>query len=511
VTCTATYTVVQGDIDSPAIQATGILNGVSASGADKKGDPKKDEPPKIVVPVEKDKPSLKAAKALTAAVDKAGVAVPVADVLGARKAKAGDVLTYTLTGTNTGNVTMTGVVVSDVGFTGTGTAPKAGNCTAKAADGSAIAAAADGTFTLPPQGVVTCTATYTVVQGDIDSPAVQAKGLLNGVSVSGSGKNEEEPPIVVPVEKADPKASFAKTHTIASADAATMSKVGDLVTYSFAVTNTGNVTLTNLTIDDGTAWVDALTPGFTGTGTLSAITCPTTTLAPGASAICTATYKVTQPDLDKGSVNNVAKATLTAPSGTLLSATAADVVKGAPRTGVLAMVKSVTPMKAKAGDKVVFEFLVTNSTNLTVTKVTITEGAFDGKGTKGAITCSALPLAPGAHTTCTMDYTVSTADLGTLVNVATASGIDARGDTVTSKESSARLTVEAPLGPTPAPTPTPTPTPAPTPAPTPTPGIKTGGFVVSGPSAPAGGVLAFLLVSGGTAVLVPSWKRRHAA
>jgi uncharacterized repeat protein (TIGR01451 family) len=77
---------------------------------------------------------------------------------------------------------------------------------------------------------------------------------------------------------------------------------GTVVTYSYKVTNTGNVTLTNVKLTDPM-------PG------LSAVTCPTTTLAPTASMTCTATYTTTQADMARGSVKNVATATGVDPAG----------------------------------------------------------------------------------------------------------------------------------------------------------------------------------------------------
>jgi hypothetical protein len=46
--------------------------------------------------------------------------------------------------------------------------------------------------------------------------------------------------------------------------------------------------------------------GFTGAGPLSSVSCPTTTLAPGTTATCTATYTVTQLALVNDDLSNSA-------------------------------------------------------------------------------------------------------------------------------------------------------------------------------------------------------------
>ena len=66
------------------------------------------------------------------------------------------------------------------------------------------------------------------------------------------------------------------------------------------MTNEGNVTLTGHVVSDPMV------------GTVS---CPLTTLAPAASTTCTATYTLTQADVDTGAVNNTATATGTTPAG----------------------------------------------------------------------------------------------------------------------------------------------------------------------------------------------------
>ena len=87
-----------------------------------------------------------------------------------------------------------------------------------------------------------------------------------------------------------------------SASITGFSAPGTPITYSYMVTNTGNVTLTSVTVTDPM-------PG------LSAVTCPDPTLAPAASETCTATYTTTQADVDAGGITNTGTATGTPPSG----------------------------------------------------------------------------------------------------------------------------------------------------------------------------------------------------
>ena len=81
-----------------------------------------------------------------------------------------------------------------------------------------------------------------------------------------------------------------------SASPLTYDTPGQVISYGYVVTNTGNVTLPGpFSVSDDKATDES---------------CPATaTLAPGASITCTATYTITQADIDAGSVVNVASAT----------------------------------------------------------------------------------------------------------------------------------------------------------------------------------------------------------
>jgi uncharacterized repeat protein (TIGR01451 family) len=97
---------------------------------------------------------------------------------------------------------------------------------------------------------------------------------------------------------------------------------GTLVTYTFTVTNTGNVTLHGIAIRDA---------AFSGTGRLSAITGGAATLAPRASTTFRARYRVTAGDLKARRIANTALAVGHAPAGAVVrSRRSTAVVTAAP-------------------------------------------------------------------------------------------------------------------------------------------------------------------------------------
>jgi uncharacterized repeat protein (TIGR01451 family) len=102
---------------------------------------------------------------------------------------------------------------------------------------------------------------------------------------------------------ANPSITIVKTATPTK-----VSTIGDVISYSFLVTNTGNVTLSKVTVTDiQIAPAGPLTSGPT---------CPQPTLASGASETCTGTYTVTQADVNNGKVNDTAVASGTPPGST---------------------------------------------------------------------------------------------------------------------------------------------------------------------------------------------------
>ncbi|SEH57123.1 MULTISPECIES: isopeptide-forming domain-containing fimbrial protein [unclassified Leifsonia] len=403
VTCTASYTLTQADVDAGTVSNTATATGTPPSGP-----PPVSPPSTFIVPIP---PASGITVTKTATPNTAG--------------KVGDKLTYSFLVRNTGNTTLTNVTVDEGAFSGTGTL-SAVTCPAVAAS-------------LAPGASVTCTATYTLTQADVDAGQVSNTATATGTPPSGPPPVSPPSTFIVPIP---PASGIAIVKT---ANPATVGKAGDTVAYSFRVTNTGNTTLTGVTVNEG---------AFTGTGTLSAVTCPAgaASLAPGVSVICTASYTLTQADVDAGQVANTATATGTDPSGSTEVSQPSTAIVGVTPDPSISVVKSASPSDAAhytVGQVVTYSFLVTNTGNTTLTNVGIDEGAFTGSGSMSPATCpaGASSLAPGAQVTCTATYTITQADVdrGSVQNTATARGTDPSGTTVTSPPDT--VTIPAPADP----------------------------------------------------------------
>ena len=319
--------------------------------------------------------------------------------------------------TNSGNVTLSQVTVAETAFSGTGT-PPAVTCP---------------TATLAPGAATTCTATYAVNQADVDAGTITNSAIASGTPPHGAPVSDTATATVT--APAAPALTVVKT---ASPSDKASFVVGRRITYSFAVTNTGNVTLHALHVDEGS---------FTGHGTMSPITCPVTTLAPAATTTCTATYTVTQADVDAGSVKNTATATGTPPVGPpTVSPPSTVTVPGNPQPAMTLVKKASPAVVTAVGQTVHYTFLVTNTGNLTLHAVRIDEGRFTGHGAMSAISCPVTTLAPTATTTCTATYRVTRADLadGPLRNTATATATTPSGGPAGSAPSTATVAVHGP-------------------------------------------------------------------
>lgn len=332
---------------------------------------------------------------------------------------AGDAVTYSLAVTNTGNVPLNGITVTDQGFTGTGTPPRIFCPTAS----------------LAPAGTERCVGSYIATQSDIDTGTVSNTATASGIPTGFTTTPVKSAPSTTAfTATADPALTLVK-----SADPSTAPefRAGQHVKYSFVLTNTGNVTLTDTRVIEGT---------FTGTGPAPVVSCPdtATSLAPSRQVTCTATYVLTQSDIDAGTVSNGATATGTAPSGTSVAAPESIVTIPATEHSSLSLQKTSDPSIVHVPGQVIqYRFDVTNTGNTTLSNVSVTEGAFTGAGNVSAIECPNGSVLPGQTISCTARYTVQAADLlrDTLVNSATATATGPVGAPVTSPNSTVSIPV----------------------------------------------------------------------
>ncbi|MDE1566207.1 hypothetical protein QP431_07255 [Actinotignum sanguinis] len=321
-----------------------------------------------------------------------------ADGTGANAA-AGDTVTYTFTVTNTGNVPLAQVALSD---------PKVSGLVMTWPD-----AAQPGM--LAPGAVATGTAQATLTQADIDAGRVD-----NTATVTGTSPHNTQVQATATVTTPLPAAgalTVSKTATPPATIAA-----GEHVRYSIDVRNTGNVTLSGVTI------TDPLLGGELGT---------IATLAPGASQQVTGTYTLTQADIDRGTLDNTATATGTDPRGTAVSAQG-SVTVSLPEAPALAVTKTATPPATiAAGEQVHYRIAVRNTGNVTLHGIIVNDPLLGGK------LATITTLAPGASGTVGGSYTLTQADIdrGTLENTATAAGASPHGTAV---EGSATVTTPLP-------------------------------------------------------------------
>ena len=380
-TCSAdaVYTVTAADVTAGSVDNTATATGTSPTGA-----PITSTPSTTTTPVTAPAPGISIVKS----------ADPASGTL-----EVGQEVTYNFVVTNTGNVALSDVAVNEGAFSGTGTL-SAVDCPAT---------------TLAAGSQMVCDATYTLTTADVDAGTV-----TNNATASGTPAGGTTPITSTPTEVTVPTPAAPGIAVVKSASPATVSAAGQTVTYSFRVTNTGNVTLTDVAPVEGE---------FSGTGALSDITCPTTTLVAGQVTTCTATYEVTQADVDSGALTNTATAEGTPPAGDPVESTPSNSTVDVPRTPGLSLVKSSDVEGAEVGQVVTYSFLVTNTGNVTIADPTVTDTDFSGAGDLSAIACPTGPLSPGDDITCTATYTATQADVnaGRITNTASVVGTPPSG------------------------------------------------------------------------------------
>lgn len=307
---------------------------------------------------------------------------------------AGQVIDYQVVITNTGNQTLTDVLVTDATLSTTL---------------ASLASLAAGT-------TLTYTAKQKVIQANIDGG-----GAITNTAVVTSAQTPSRRSTVTTSVSQSPgmsiKNSVISVGGIFGNPAVT--EAGEVIDYQIEVTNSGNTTLTNVLVTDPA-----------GGGTLS----PAASLPVSGSVTYPTSQTVTQAQIDSGqAITNTAVVTSAqTPSQTSTVTTPVSQVHGA------SIVKSVTSVGGGAGNRaatsageiIKYEIVVTNTGNQTLTNVLVTDP------TLGLTLATLASLAVAASATYTASRTV---DLDALsigrpianTAVVTASQMPSRSSTVT--------------------------------------------------------------------------------
>lgn len=356
VTLTATYAVKQSDIHAGEVRNTASVEGVykhPVTGTETSVPPVNSN--EVVVPLDR----LPAVALVKSAVS--GLNEP---------ATPGEIITYTFVVTNTGNLDLTGVEIVD---------PLPGITPASFTVGN-LAPAASQSFT----------ATYAIVQGDIDARKVENQATVTANYKDGptvkpledlSGPtNDTDEPVVVPVVPPLPALEIVKTGIYEDADGSGSPTPGDRLVYSFVVTNTGNIPLDSVEPADAGPTFNGLPAG----ASLSAMAPTALTLAPGAAETFTATYQLTQGDIDNaagivGGVINTASARgyrdgVVVPAN-LVESDPSDALLALPAVPAadISLTKQAGLRAIRIGEKVPYTITVTNNAVARVRGLTVTD------------------------------------------------------------------------------------------------------------------------------------------
>jgi uncharacterized repeat protein (TIGR01451 family) len=366
-TCTADHTVTQDDLDAghyfnQACADDG--NGDGETGAD---------------PVCDD-------------VDTPGEQNPALDIVkddaGATYDEVGDVIHYTIVATNTGNVTLHDVVITD---------PNAVNLVC--------------TPTLPvddfaPGDEISCTAEHVVTQADID-----AGSYLNTACVDDDMGEPESGADEACDDENTPGSQNPELDIVKDDAGATYDEVGDVIHYTIVATNIGNVTLNDVVVTD---------PNVTD---LECTPATPVDLAPGDSIECTASHTVTQEDLDNGVYLNTA----CADDDGLAAEVCDDEDTPGSQNPALAIDKSVAEAGfTEVGQVLHYTIVVTNVGNVTLHNVVVTDPLVSDLDCEPDLPVASLAV--GASFTCTATYTIVESDFDTLLVTNVACADDGMGD-----------------------------------------------------------------------------------
>jgi len=392
--------------------------------------------------------------------------VKTASALGASPS-LGDVVTYTYLITNTGDVTLSNVGITADTLQTLASTPRSqllvdydgdSNTTMDVGDiyflSGSTPSGACANKTLAAGASINCAATYLLTQAAFDDGGISNQATVTGSSPGNTNDvtdvsddaddndgNTTDDPTETPITKVA-TLEVVKTGSIAGVE------VGDTITYTITVKNTGNVTITNVQLNDtlttknGGALTLKTGPTFQSATSGSSVG----SLIPGETATYTATYDIEQPAIDAKGVENTVTATGKDPQGETVSDVSDDdndsdgnTTNDPTETPILqtkpTLSKSVVLSTDADGSNT-----ITKGDTLTYTIVLLNDGDnpindnqildnLDGF-TQTSLTCSAGSTAalPSGNNTCTLVgtyvVTLEDANRGSITNTATSTSIN---------------------------------------------------------------------------------------
>ena len=252
---------------------------------------------------------------------------------------AGDVISYTISVENTGNQTLTGVTVTD---------PFISNLTR-------IEDAATADNELDVKETWYYTASHTVTQAEMDAGG----NIVNTATADSDQTGEDTDDASIPVDQ-NPELNILKQALVAGG---TADYAGEVISYTIAVENKGNQTLTDVTVTD---------PFISNLTRIEDDATADKELDVGETWYYTASHAVLQSEIDAGgNINNTATADSlqTEPA----SASAFVPVEQRPELNIVKEASVAGNSADQAGEIIYYTIAVENKGNQTLTGVTVAD------------------------------------------------------------------------------------------------------------------------------------------
>ena len=239
---------------------------------------------------------------------------------------AGDLIHYTIIVTNTGNVTITDIDVTDP-----------------------LTGLSQTISSLQPGAYRTFNQTYSITQRDVDEGVMLLILLLLTVCTALCMSLITDEEIIAGSQT--PQITLTK-----SANPTTYSAAGNMITYTITVQNTSNVTLTNILVTDPLTGLNQII----------------TSLAPGQRRTLTSNYRITQDDLNRGYVDNTALAEFTF-KGTPYSESASTRITANIGPDISITKRALESSYTSVGNILHYNITVRNTGNVTLTDILVTD------------------------------------------------------------------------------------------------------------------------------------------